>query len=64
MHLASPLRMSLLLIGDRVKDSTCRPSSTSITVTGSFQNFNTIEAFKAADKTVIFNREADKVTMD
>lgn len=35
----------------------------SIGITGSFKNFNTIEAFKAADKTALFNQETEKVSV-
>ncbi|KAF8060911.1 hypothetical protein FPV67DRAFT_312395 [Lyophyllum atratum] len=33
----------------------------SIPVSGTFKNYNTIEEFKAADKTALFNQEADKI---
>lgn len=31
-------------------------------VTGVFKNYNTIEEFKAADKTMLFNQVADEVS--
>ena len=33
----------------------------SVTASGSFKNYNTIEEFKAADKTALFNQAADEV---
>ena len=38
-----------------------RPLPGSITATGTFKNYNTIDEFKAADKTVLFSQEAQKV---
>ena len=33
----------------------------SVVASGAFKNFNTIEDFKAADKTVLFNQASDEV---
>lgn len=38
-----------------------RVSHGSIAVSGTFKNYNTIEEFKAADKTALFNQEAERV---
>lgn len=35
----------------------------SVSVSGTFKNYNTIEEFKAADKTALFNQAADEVCM-
>lgn len=38
-----------------------RPPSGSVLATGTFKNFNTIEEFKTADKTALFNQEAQHI---
>jgi ubiquitin-like modifier-activating enzyme ATG7 len=41
-----------------------RPPPGSITAIGTFKNYNTIEEFKMADKTALFNQETAKVFID
>ena len=38
-----------------------RPPAGSISCTGFFKNYNTIEEFKAADKAALFNQVAEQV---
>jgi ubiquitin-like modifier-activating enzyme ATG7 len=35
----------------------------SVVATGAFKNFNTIEDFKAADKTALFNQASDEASL-
>jgi ubiquitin-like modifier-activating enzyme ATG7 len=52
-------------LASRSGESASSSASTShtVTATGSFKNFNTIEEFKSLDKTKFFNDEAQKVTI-
>lgn len=38
-----------------------RLPANSVAASGVFKNFNTIEEFKAADKTALFNQQTDEV---
>jgi hypothetical protein len=46
---------------DSLSHGHSEPSPMSTSVNGVFKNYNTIEEFKAADKTALFNAEGDKV---
>jgi len=48
-------------VGSESFDKESKPSPGSITTSGRFKNYNTIEEFKAADKTALFNEEAAKI---
>ncbi|KAF9457980.1 hypothetical protein BDZ94DRAFT_1313718 [Collybia nuda] len=50
-----------LSIGSESFDKGFKPSQGSIAVLGTLKNYNTIDEFKAADKTVLFNREAERI---
>ncbi|KAJ7615741.1 hypothetical protein DFH06DRAFT_1365795 [Mycena polygramma] len=48
-------------VGPESFDKSAQPSSGAFLAKGHFKNYNTIEEFKAADKTVLFNQEAEKM---
>ncbi|KAF8227163.1 E1-like protein-activating [Tricholoma matsutake] len=50
-----------LSVGSESFDKAFKPSPGSIATSGIFKNYNTIEEFKAADKTALFNEEAAKI---
>ncbi|KAG6834362.1 hypothetical protein H0H93_010119 [Arthromyces matolae] len=50
-----------LSVGSESFDKEFKVAPGSINVTGTFKNYNTIEEFKAADKTALFNKEAEKI---
>ncbi|KAG5636737.1 hypothetical protein H0H81_006995 [Sphagnurus paluster] len=50
-----------LSVGSESFDKDYKVSPGSIPVSGTFKNYNTIEEFKAADKTALFNQEATKI---
>ncbi|RDB29505.1 Ubiquitin-like modifier-activating enzyme ATG7 [Hypsizygus marmoreus] len=50
-----------LSVGSESFDKDYKAPAGSIPVSGTFKNFNTIEDFKAADKTALFNQEAEKI---
>ncbi|KII83394.1 hypothetical protein PLICRDRAFT_47280 [Plicaturopsis crispa FD-325 SS-3] len=50
-----------LAVGADAFDASVQPPSHSVAATGTFKNFNTIEEFKAADKTALFNKAADEI---
>ncbi|KAJ7927610.1 hypothetical protein B0H13DRAFT_1971142 [Mycena leptocephala] len=50
-----------LSVGPESFDKGAHPPSGAFVAKGHFKNYNTIEDFKAADKTVLFNQEAEKM---
>ncbi|KAG5340089.1 hypothetical protein C0989_002791 [Termitomyces sp. Mn162] len=50
-----------LSIGSESFDKEAKTVPGSITTSGTFKNYNTIEEFKAADKTTLFNEEVTKI---
>ncbi|CCM07128.1 uncharacterized protein FIBRA_09464 [Fibroporia radiculosa] len=50
-----------LSVGGEAFQTAVQAPSHSVPVTGVFKNFNTIEEFKAADKTALFNSIADEI---
>lgn len=53
---------SLTVQEESFKEETLKLTAGSVETKGFVKNFNTIEDFKAADKTKIFNERADKVS--
>ncbi|KAJ6487940.1 hypothetical protein C8R45DRAFT_261874 [Mycena sanguinolenta] len=50
-----------LSVGPEAFDKSAQPSAGAFLAKGHFKNYNTIEEFKAADKSVLFNQEAEKI---
>ncbi|KAJ7634860.1 hypothetical protein FB45DRAFT_910076 [Roridomyces roridus] len=57
-EIALPCNLS---VGPESFDKNAQPGSGAFLVKGHFKNYNTIEDFKAADKTALFNAEAEKM---
>lgn len=50
-----------LMVGGDAFSEAAQPAAHAVIARGIFKNFNTIEDFKAADKTALFNHVTDKV---